>query len=180
MSDIGEETSLAAPASVLSGRIKWFDRHRGYGFLVPDDGGGDVLVHFSVLAPLGRDSLPTGAILECEVAERARGRQAVKVLNLDLSEAQADEPPARRPRSGRPAGARDRGGPYEPATIKWFSRARGYGFVSRGEGEADVFLHMRVVRRAHLERLEPGERVEVRVGEGERGPVVTAIRRPRR
>ena len=43
-----------------------------------------------------------------------------------------------------------------------------------------MFLHMRVVRRAHLERLEPGEQVEVRVGEGERGPVVTAIRRPRR
>lgn len=178
MSSSGEEAPPAETVGVLSGRIKWFDRRRGYGFLVPDDGGGDVLVHFSVLAPLGRDSLPPGAVLQCEVAERARGRQAVKVLDLDLSRAEEERP-------RRPAGHRrrpfeaDGRGPFEPATVKWFSRAKGYGFVSRGEGEADVFLHMRVVRRAHLETLEAGEAVEVRIGTGERGPVVTAIRRPR-
>ena len=55
----------------LAGVIKWFDVTRGFGFAVADDSAiGDVLVHFSVLQPHGRRSLPEGARVEALVVEQ--------------------------------------------------------------------------------------------------------------
>ncbi|MEO6580260.1 MAG: cold shock domain-containing protein, partial [Sphingomicrobium sp.] len=60
----------------ISGRIKWFDATRGFGFLVSDQCEGDVLVHFSVLRDHGRRSLPEGALIECIAEQQDRGLQA--------------------------------------------------------------------------------------------------------
>ena len=70
-----------------SGRVKWFDATRGFGFLISDDCEGDVLIHFSVLKEHGRRSLPEGATVECIAAHQDRGFQARKILSIDLSTA---------------------------------------------------------------------------------------------
>src|SRR5918996_207934 len=75
----------------LTGRMKWFDATRGFGFLVSDQAKGDILVHFSVLKEHDRRSLPEGAVVECLVAEQERGLQARKVLAIDLSRAVVPE-----------------------------------------------------------------------------------------
>ena len=63
---------------------------------------------------------------------------------------------------------------FVPATVKWFNRSKGYGFVNQGEGSQDVFIHMEVLRQADIDVLSPGDTIEIAVGQGERGLMVRA------
>ena len=77
-----------------SGSVKWFDCHRGFGFIVPDKphtvaNGQDILVHWSVLEPLGRRDLPEMAIVSCEYVEAPKGLQATKILEIDETQCTA-------------------------------------------------------------------------------------------
>src|SRR5919206_5009382 len=71
----------------ITGRVKWFDATRGFGFLVCDDVEGDVLLHFSVLREHGRRSVPEGALIECVPVKLDRGLQAKRVISIDLTSA---------------------------------------------------------------------------------------------
>jgi CspA family cold shock protein len=66
---------------VPSGKVKWYDAEKGFGFLTRDDGG-DVYVHSSAL-PTGVESLRGGQRVEFGVAEGRRGEQALSVRVLD-------------------------------------------------------------------------------------------------
>lgn len=78
------EDRIKAPADAgpdgepISGRVKWFDVVKGYGFVTPVDGGGDILVHYNLLAPLGRKSLPEGATISVVSRQSARGRRRLQ------------------------------------------------------------------------------------------------------
>jgi CspA family cold shock protein len=170
------ETDSASerPAGLLEmcGRIKWFDVSKGYGFIVPDDGGADILLHVTALRRDGFQTAPEGARIICEVQERSKGLQVFRVLSLDESTAThpSQLPAARTHVQITPTGG------FEIVVVKWFNRVRGFGFVTRGEGTEDIFIHMETLRRFGIMDLKPGDGLLVRFGNGPKGLMAAEIR----
>lgn len=156
----------------LTGVIKWFDVSKGFGFIVPDNGMPDVLLHVTCLRRDGFQTAYEGARVVVEVSQRQKGLQAFRVVSMDESTAlhPAQMPPPRThvvvtPTSG-----------LERAQVKWFNRLRGFGFLTRGEGTEDIFVHMETLRRYGLAELRPGQTVLVRFGPGPKGLMAAEVR----
>ncbi len=156
----------------ISGVIKWFDVAKGYGFIVPDSGGPDVLLHVTCLRRDGFQTAYEGARVVCEALDRPKGMQAFRVLSMDESTAAhpAQLPPTRQ-RSAVAASS-----PHVAATDKWLKPKRRYGNLSEGEGQPDIFVHMETLRRFGMAELRPGQNVLVRYGEGPKGLTAAEIR----
>src|SRR5947207_8859449 len=93
-SDLADET---ASVIELTGAIKWFDVSKGYGFIIPDNGLPDVLLHVTCLRRDGYQTAYEGARVVCEVLQRPKGLQAFRILSMDDSTAihPATLPPVR-------------------------------------------------------------------------------------
>lgn len=66
-------------AVAISGRVKWFDESKGFGFVAGDDGGKDVFVHISVLGASGLSNLAEGQAVNMRVVDTPKGREAVSL-----------------------------------------------------------------------------------------------------
>ena len=126
LSGLGEATNLVE----ISGVIKWFDASKGYGFIVPDNGWPDVLLHVTVLRRDGFQTAYEGARLVCECVQRAKGYQAFRILSMD--ESTAIHPAQMLPPRTHVTVTATSG--LERAQVKWFNRLRGFGFLTCGEG----------------------------------------------
>jgi cold shock protein len=166
---------------VETGVVKWFDATRGFGFVVADDGSGDILIHFSVLRDHGRRMLPEGAKVVCETKYGDRGLQATRIISFDLSCATGVDFDVRRaPRADRvdPLTIIEGAGPREPVKVKWFNRLKGYGFVNRIDDPADVFVHMETLRRAGVIDVTPGDLLHARIAQGNNGLLAVEVALP--
>ncbi len=156
----------------VAGRIKWFDVAKGYGFVIPDDGSPDVLLHVTILRRSGFQTAYEGARVVCEAQHRQKGMQVFRVTSMDESTAIHPSQSA----AGRTHAQVTPTSGYEIAIVKWFNRVKGFGFLTRGEGTEDIFLHMETVRRYGLAELKPGDSVLVRYGGGPKGLMATEVR----
>jgi CspA family cold shock protein len=172
----GPESVLSDEASSgvieVAGVIKWFDVAKGYGFIVPDSGMADVLLHVTCLRRDGYQTAYEGSRVVCEALAGPKGLQAFRIMSMDESSAvhPAQMPPARTHVTVAPTSGLER------AQVKWFNRLRGFGFLTRGEGTPDIFVHMETLRRFGMAELRPGQFVLVRFGPGPKGLMAAEVR----
>lgn len=170
----GREIVEETPTNLIevSGVIKWFDVAKGFGFIVPDNGMADVLLHVTCLRRDGYQAAYEGARIVCEAQERPRGLQAFRIISMDESTAvhPAQMPAPRTHVTVTPTSGLER------AVVKWFNRLRGFGFLTRGDGTEDIFVHMETLRRYGIAELRPGQTVLVRFGPGPKGQMAAEVR----
>jgi CspA family cold shock protein len=155
----------------IAGQVKWFDFTKGYGFITPLSGGNDILLHQTCVRQSGFKAVQEGAQVVCEAVKGPRGLQASRLISVDNST--AHPMPTVSDRAPRYA-AKPRGPSFE-ATVKWFNRAKGYGFISRGAGTPDIFVHMETLRRSGIVELREGQKVMVRIGDGPKGELAAEV-----
>ena len=159
----------ATESFTIKGIVKWFDPTKGYGFVIPDGEQGDILIHSTALKQIGRSTAREGATVECEVVRRSKGLQALRILDIDDSTATAITPP-------EPILSQTPAGAFTRVSVKWFNRAKGFGFLTRGEGTEDIFIHMETLRRCGMGELAQGQRVQASFAEGAKGLAAVEVR----
>lgn len=155
----------------VQGRVKWFDPGKGFGFIVANEGGADILLHANVLRNFGQSSVSDGAGITVRVQKTPRGQQAVEVLDIapppGLHAASPDEEGAPLEDHSHLA--------LEPARVKWFDKDKGFGFANVYGRVEDVFIHVEVLRVSGFADLQAGEAVCLRIVEGKRGRMAVQV-----
>jgi len=153
------------------GTVKWFDPTKGFGFIVSDSGGPDILLHANVLRNFGQSSIADGSHVEIMAHSTGRGVQALEVLAIEPPELDHDT-------TLDELSNLDQDGaltPLLPARVKWFDKGKGFGFANIFGRSDDVFVHVEVLRRSGLADLQPGEAIGVRITDGQRGIMATEV-----
>ncbi len=159
---------------VLEGRVKWFDPVKGFGFIVAEGAESDILLHANVLRNFGQGSVADGSGIAVRVQQTPRGAQAVEVLSIEppppppLGESRPEDGPRLPPEEVLAL-------PLEPARVKWFDKAKGFGFANVFGRPEDVFIHIEVLRGSGFADLASGEAIAVRVVEGRRGRMAAQV-----
>ena len=140
------------PAQVVGtgkGTVKFFNSQKGFGFIQQEGGGEDVFVHISAVERAGLEGLGEGQELEFNLVDRG-GKVSAQDLQIvgDVVPTNAGSGPPRRELTGEKA----------TGTVKFFNSMKGFGFLTRDDGQPDAFVHISAVERSGLAGINEGER----------------------
>ena len=133
------------------GTVKFFNSQKGFGFIQQDSGGEDVFVHISAVERAGLEGLAEGQELEFNLVDRG-GKVSAQDLQVvgDVIAVEKSAGPPKRELTGEKA----------TGTVKFFNAMKGFGFLTRDDGQPDAFVHISAVERSGLSALNEGERYE--------------------
>ncbi|WP_298174852.1 cold-shock protein [Novosphingobium sp.] len=142
------------PAQVVGtgkGVVKFFNGQKGFGFISREDGGEDVFVHISAVERAGLEGLAEGQTLEFNLVDRGG-----KISAADLQVVGDVIPVAAKPAAPQ----RELTGERATGTVKFFNAMKGFGFITRDDGQPDAFVHISAVERSGLRELNEGDKLE--------------------
>ncbi len=150
------------PAQVVGqgkGTVKFFNAGKGFGFIQREDGGEDVFVHISSVERAGLEGLAEGQQLEFTLVDRG-GKISASDLSVvgEVIAVQQREAPQRELTGERATG-----------TVKFFNAMKGFGFITRDDGQPDAFVHISAVERSGMQGLNEGDRLEFDIEVDRRG-----------
>lgn len=168
------------PAQVVGegkGVVKFFNAQKGFGFVTREDGGEDVFVHISAVEQAGLTGLAEGQPLGFTLVDRG-GKVSATDLVIEGDPLPVEDRGPPRDRGDRP----DRGGPgagggagrqltgeSSTGTVKFFNAMKGFGFISRDDGQPDAFVHISAVERSGMSTLNEGDRLKFDIEVDRRG-----------
>ena len=134
-----------------SGKVKFFNVQKGFGFISRDDGGEDVFVHISAVERAGLEGLAENQELQFNLVDRG-GKISASDLQVvgDVIQVEQREASPQRQLTGDKA----------TGTVKFFNAMKGFGFITRDDGQPDAFVHISAVERSGLNGLNEGDRLE--------------------
>ena len=155
------------PAQVVGtgeGTVKFFNVQKGFGFIQQKTGGEDVFVHISAVERAGLQGLAEGQELAYNLVDRG-GKISAQDLQIVGDVIEVKERSGGADRGGaaggdRAAPQRELTGEKATGTVKFFNGQKGFGFLTRDDGQPDAFVHISAVERSGLSGLNEGERFE--------------------
>jgi CspA family cold shock protein len=131
----------------VTGKVKWFNQFKGYGFIEVNGVGEDIFLHFSVVDKSGIERLNNNDVILCNLAKSTRGFQVTEILEIISLNKHAIP---------------DNSNEVVMATMKWFNSAKGFGFAQMDSGD-DVFIHSNLLKKHKLSSIEHGKVVTIMV-----------------
>ncbi|MFT6072479.1 MAG: CspA family cold shock protein [Alphaproteobacteria bacterium] len=177
---IVSEQEVDAPAiqtKKIEGSLRWFDHVRGYGFIIPAEGGDDVLLHNEILRDYGQSTrLQPGAVLSCEIMKSPKGLMATKILEVldnagSISENMMNDLDESEQIMQRPTDETQ----LKVAIVKWYDERKGYGFSITHEDDSDVMLSRQILRKCGIRALYPGDKVRIATDVTDRGLIANFV-----
>ena len=135
-----------------SGKVKFFNVQKGFGFISRDDGGEDVFVHISAVERAGLEGLAENQELQFNLVDRG-GKISASDLQVVGDVIAVESRAAAAPQ-------RELTGDKATGTVKFFNAMKGFGFITRDDGQPDAFVHISAVERSGLQGLNEGDRLE--------------------
>lgn len=155
----------------LAGIVKWFDPSKGFGFVVQDGSKEDILLHANVLRNFGQSSVADGARVTFLATRTQRGHQVTEVVKIQPPVGDAN--PLAEFEEFDPAVVANL--PRLACRVKWFDKAKGFGFANAFGSHDDIFIHVEILRKSGLADLLPGEAISLRVIQGKRGKLAAEV-----